>query len=106
MHGPICVLSKTLIVRDHADSGPALVQLAQQMHDRFAVVRIEITGRLVCEEDRWPASKRASDCDALLLAAGELAGQMFCAMRHSHALQGFGHERFAVTGTGATIRQR
>ena len=50
--------------------------------------------------------KRASNCDALLLTAGELARQMFCPMRHSHALQRFCHERFAVTGTGATIRQR
>jgi hypothetical protein len=37
------------------------VQLLEQIHDRFAVARIEVTGRLVREQDRGlPASARAT----------------------------------------------
>ena len=76
------------------------------MHHRFAVVRIQITGRLVGKQNRRSAGKRAGDCDALLLTAGKLARQVFRPMRHAHALQGFGDQRFAVAGTRAAIRQR
>src|SRR6516165_4456801 len=106
MHCAIGMLCETLIVGNHANCGAALMQLTEQMHDSFAVVRIEIASRLVREQNRRPAGERARDCDALLLAAGKLAWQMFCSMRHSHALQRFSYERFAVTGTGTAIRER
>ena len=89
MHGAICVLSETLIVRNHANRGAALVQLAKQVHDGFAIVRIEVTSRLVRKQNRRSAGKRAGNCDALLLTTGELARQVFCPMRHAHALQRF-----------------
>src|SRR5262249_44410325 len=101
----IRVLSETLIVRDHANRGATLMQLAEQMHDRFAVVRIEVTGRLVCEQNRWPPGQRARNCDTLLLTAGELTRQVFCPMRHAYALQRFRHQCFAVAGAGAAIRE-
>ncbi len=47
MHRAVCVLSETLVVRNHANRGAALMQFAKQVHDRFAVMRIEVTGRLV-----------------------------------------------------------
>src|SRR3954464_9119956 len=39
------------VVRDHADRRPFTVQLAEQFHDRFAVLRVEVSGRLVGEQD-------------------------------------------------------
>src|SRR5262249_14655537 len=87
MDSAICVLSETLVVRNHANRGATLMQFAEQLHDSFAVVRIEVTGRLVGKQNRWSAGKRASNCDALLLAARELTRQVFCPMRHTHALQ-------------------
>jgi len=51
MHCAIGVLSKTLIVRNHTNRGASLMQFAEQMHDSFAVVRIEVTGRLVREQN-------------------------------------------------------
>ena len=57
------------------------------MHDRFAIARIEISGRFVCQQNGWPAGKRPGDGHALLLAAGELTRQVFCPMSHAHALQ-------------------
>src|SRR5687768_3638614 len=59
------------VVRDHADRRPLAVQLAQQLHDRLAVLGVEVSGRLVREQDRRRAGDRARDSDALLLAARE-----------------------------------
>src|SRR5262245_37019108 len=39
------------VVRDHADGRALAVQLAQQVHDGFAVARVEIPGRFVGEQD-------------------------------------------------------
>src|SRR5512146_3476544 len=61
-------------VRHHADRGAAAVQLAQQLHHRFAVRGVEIPGRLVGEQDRRVSGYRAGHGDALLLAARELRG--------------------------------
>ena len=51
---------------------PAAMQLAQQLHHRFAVLRVEVAGRLVGEQDRRVAGHRPRHRDALLLAAREL----------------------------------
>src|SRR5688572_14786080 len=45
MDAAIGVARVTRIVRDHADRRAFAVQLAQQLHDRFAVLRVEVTGR-------------------------------------------------------------
>jgi hypothetical protein len=50
------MLCETLVVRDHANRRASLMQFAEQMHDSFAVVRIEVTGRLVREQNRRSAS--------------------------------------------------
>src|SRR6266566_756843 len=103
MYCAICVLRETLVMRDHADRGAALMQFSEQTHDRFTIARVKVSGRLVCQQNRRPAGKRTRYCDTLLLAAGELAWQMLCPMRHADALQSFGNKRFAVTRTHAAI---
>ena len=37
----------TRVVRDHADGGAAAMQLAQQIHHLLAILRIEISSRLI-----------------------------------------------------------
>src|SRR5688572_14117581 len=64
------VIRVARIVRDHADRRALAVQLAQQVHHRLAVPRVEVSGRLVGEQDRGLAGERAGDGHALLLAAG------------------------------------
>src|SRR5438874_13614852 len=103
MHCAVCMLRETLVVRNHANRGAALMKFAEQMHHSFAIMRIEVTGRLVREQNRRSASERAGDRNTLLLPTGELARQMFCPMRHANALQRFGHQRFAISRTGAAI---
>src|SRR5437660_7021167 len=59
------------VMRDHADRGAGLVQLAKQIHHRFAAARIEVARRLVREQDQRLACDRARDGHALLLTARE-----------------------------------
>jgi len=47
--GKICV---ALVVRDHAHRSPVAVQVTQQFHDRLAVLRIEVSGRLVSHQNQ------------------------------------------------------
>src|SRR5690606_35530555 len=60
------------VVRDHADRRSLVVQLLQQRHHRLAVLRVEVTRRLVGQQDERPADDGARDRDTLLLTAGEL----------------------------------
>src|SRR5690242_8567595 len=60
------------VVRDHADGRAIVVKLAEEVHDRLAVLRVEVARRLVGEEDERIADEGAGDGDALLLAAGKL----------------------------------
>ena len=70
---PIGVTREPLVVSDHADRSAVGVQLVEQGHDRVAVLRIEVAGRLVGEQDQ-PARPAEGSChrDPLLLAAREL----------------------------------
>ena len=56
----------------HDDGGAAVVELDQGVHDLLPVHRVEVTGRLIGQDQLWPADHRSRHCDSLLLAAGEL----------------------------------
>ena len=70
------------VVGDHADRRALVVQLAQQLHHGVAVLRVEVPGGLVGQQDRRVAPEGARHGHALLLAARELAGKCLarCAM--------------------------
>ena len=87
MDAAVGVARVARVVRHHADRRAFAVQLAQQLHHRFAVLRVEVSGRLVREQDRRRAGDGAGDRDALLLTARELAGQVLGAMRHADLLE-------------------
>src|SRR5579864_9616071 len=46
------------IVRDHADRRTLAVKLPQKIHYGFAVLRVQVSGRLVRQQDRGLADKR------------------------------------------------
>ncbi len=46
-NGALRMTGEACVVRHHNDRRAALVQLAQEFHNRLAVARVEITGRLV-----------------------------------------------------------
>src|SRR6266851_2031625 len=59
----------TRVVRHHADGGAGAMQLAEQIHHRLAAARIEVSGRLVREQNQRLAGHGTRDGDALLLTA-------------------------------------
>src|SRR6188508_106295 len=77
------------IVRNHDDGlAMPLVQRLQQVQDLVARLPVEITRRLVAEQQRRVRHDRARDADALLLAAGELARPVLRAILQADEAQG------------------
>ena len=59
-----------------SDDGRALlVQFGQQIHDLFAVLRVEVAGGLIGEDQLRVRNDGAGDGDALLLTSGKLLGK-------------------------------
>src|SRR5438067_8004696 len=94
------------IVRHHDQRRPALVQLGEQLHHRLTVLRVEVPGRLVGEEDERIARDGAGDRHALLLAAGELAGHVACAVAHADAVEGVLDALLAIGRRHSPVRER
>ena len=64
------------LVVGHEDDRAAVVgRAAQEPEDRGARLGVEVAGRLVGQHERRVVDQRASDRQALLLAAAELVGQ-------------------------------
>ena len=55
---------------------PSCVELPKHPHHFLAVMRVEVAGRLVGEDQLGIGDERAGDRDALLLAARKLARTM------------------------------
>src|SRR5436309_2402539 len=106
MHRSICMLREARVVRYHADRRSAGVQFFQQIHYRFAIARIEISGRLIREQNRGSTGKRARDRDTLLLPTAELARQMFGPMAHPDAFERLCNCALAITRAHPALSQR
>ena len=70
---------------------PSACRAREELHHRLAVLRVEVAGRLVGEQDRGLARNRASHRHPLLLAPGELAREMPGAMGHLYLREGLVH---------------
>ncbi len=75
-------------VRDQHDGSARGVQLGQQAEYVGARGRVEVSGRLVGEDQRRVRDQRPSDRHPLLLTAGELAGSVFHPIVQTHPGQG------------------
>ena len=82
------------------------MQFAQQVHHRFAIRGVQVSGRLIREQNGWIAAQGASHRDALLLTAGELRRIVLHAMRHADALQRLMHALLALRAGHAAIGER
>src|SRR5205085_829141 len=105
MHRTIGMLRETRVVRYHANGRAAGVQFFQQIHYRFAVARIEISGWLIRQQNRRFTSKRARDRDTLLLSTAKLARQMFGPMAHPDTLQRLRDRALAIARAHPAISQ-
>src|SRR5690606_20111500 len=83
MNLPLRVVGVARVVRDHADRRAVGMELGKERHHGLTILRVEVTGRLVGQQDRRLADQRARDRDALLPAARELRRTMPHATRHA-----------------------
>ena len=106
VNGALGEVGIALVVSDHADGGAVAVQVAQQLHDRFAVFGVQVSGGLVSHQDERIADQGAGHGDTLLLTAGELRGIVAEAMSHADALERVLHFLLALAGASAAIGER
>src|SRR5205823_3042794 len=62
----------------------------------LAVARVQVSGGLVCQQDRRMSGESAGHSDALLLTSGKLRRVVANAMRHANALERFHDTLFAI----------
>ena len=89
------------VVRDHHDGASLAMQFAQQAQDDLFVDRIQIAGGLVGQNDFRIVDQGARDAHPLLLAAGELGGQMPGAVFQAHV--GQRRERLLLVGHAVKV---
>src|SRR5208282_4916508 len=89
------------IVRHHHDGASLLVELAQQAQNDLFVDRIEVAGGLISQHNLGIVDECAGDANALLLASGELRGQVTGAVFEAHAIERF--ERFLFVGHAVEV---
>ena len=77
---------------------PSRCRFCKQFHHCFAVARVEVSGRLVRQQDRRLSPQCAGDGDTLLLTARKLRGIVPHAVRHADALQRLHDALFAFGG--------
>ena len=65
LHRAIGVRGVARIVRHHADRRAAAMQLGEQIHHRLAVLRVQVSRRLVGKQDRRITSHRARDSNSM-----------------------------------------
>ena len=72
---PPQVVDDVVVVGGHDDGGAGAVDPVEQPDDVEADRAVEVSGRLVAEQDLRPVHHGPGDGDALLLTAGELVGE-------------------------------
>src|SRR5436190_15351280 len=70
----VAVLRVGLRVRHLDDRGPANVELLEELHDFTGLIRVEVAGGFVGENQPGAGDDGTSDAHELLLTAGQLAG--------------------------------
>ncbi len=98
------------LVGDQHDGAPFEVEVREDREHVLGGVRVEVAGRLVGEDQRGVGDDRAGDGDALLLAAGELGGEVVqrgwpCRRRPARARRGGGARRGAGRRRRAAVRR-
>src|SRR3954465_2458026 len=79
------------VVRRHQDRRVGAVDAVEQLHDADARRGVEVSRRLVGDEDHRAVDEGARDRDALLLAAGQLLGQATALAVQADELEHLGH---------------
>ena len=89
----------------HHDNGGArlLVELGENRHDLVAHLAVEVSGRLVGEQDAGPADDRSCDSDTLLLATRKLARPVVHTRAESNPLERLRAQVAALAATSFSV---
>ena len=100
------VVHHLAVVGDDDDGGAGLVDPVEQLHDPDRGDRVEVSARLVGQQQRRVVDEGAGDGDALLLAAGELVGVAVELGREADQAQRLRHLLADFGAAGADHLQR
>ena len=100
------VAGVALGVGHHDDGGAFLMKFGQKVHHLLAVLRIQVTGGLVGEDELGVGDDGTGDGHTLLLTARELLREVLGAMLDGHALHDGVHTLLALTGGDVHVTQR
>ena len=83
----------------HEDQRGAVVAMErlEQLHDVLACGRIQVTGRFVCQQNRWVTGKGSGHRHPLLFASRKLYGIMMEPFSKAHGIQQFRRAITSVT---------
>jgi hypothetical protein len=87
---PLGMRGDVRLVGDHDDRLTFRGKPLEHPHDFFRGGRVEVTGRLVGQEYRWPVDESARNRNALTLSAGKLVGTVMDSVSELNALERFG----------------
>jgi len=74
-------------VGHHDDCSAVLIEFRKQFHDFDSVFRIEVPGRLICEDQFGIGDHRSRDGDPLLLPSGKLLWEVLGPVSDLHAFE-------------------
>src|SRR5579875_2064130 len=83
----MAVLGVLFVMRNLNDGGALLVELLEKLHDFLALARMQIAGRLVCQNQFRVGDHSAGDGDKLLLASRELIRKQILFADHIEAVE-------------------
>ena len=81
------------VVRRHDDGGAGAVDHVEQLHDAQRDGRVEVARRLVADEQRRAVNHGPGNGHALLLATGELVGEVLHALTEANKAKHLGDLR-------------
>ena len=84
---PFGVGCNVLIMSDQHDGVSLPVKLPQDLHDLFAALTVQRTGRFIRQNHITTIHQRPGNTDALLLAAGKLTRPVTLFIRQPQTLQ-------------------
>ena len=93
MHAPAHRVDDALVVRRHHDGRAGAVDAVEQPHDADRGRRVEVSGRLVGEEDQRPVDERARDRHPLLLTTRQLGREVVGLLGEADEVEDLRHLR-------------
>src|SRR5512139_799847 len=87
MDHPLCVHCILCVMCDHDNCSSAAVQFMKDSDDFLARVRVQVTRRLICQDQCGVVNQSACNCHPLLLSARHFLGPVVHPVSKPHCNQ-------------------